>query len=63
MKNPWSDLDSERLAWKAFDLAVDAVTSLPWVRDLMGSEIFAETQATPIKARRSVARDKKGLKS
>jgi hypothetical protein len=43
MKNPWSARDSERLAWKALDLAVDAVMSLHWIRDLLAVEIFAET--------------------
>jgi hypothetical protein len=50
MKNPWSARDSERLAWKALDLAVDAVTSLTWVRDLMLIDIFSETPASQSKA-------------
>jgi hypothetical protein len=50
MKNPWSARDSERLAWKAIDLAVDAVLSLTWVRDLMAIDIFSETPPAQVKA-------------
>jgi len=42
MKNPWSARDSERLAWKAIDLAVDALMSLTWIRDLMAIDILPE---------------------
>jgi hypothetical protein len=62
MKSPWSARDSERLAWKALDLAVDAVTSLHWIRDLLVVEIFAETQPPQIKARKSAGRRKRRLK-
>jgi hypothetical protein len=62
MKNPWSARDSERLAWKALDLAVDAVMSLHWIRDLMAIDILAETRPHQIKARKSAGRCKRRLK-
>ncbi len=63
MKNPWSARDSERLAWKALDLAVDAVMSLRWVRDMLALEIFAEMKPPQIMARKSVGRRQRRLKS
>lgn len=62
MKNPWSARDSERLAWKALDLAVDAVMSFRCVRDLLALEIFADKQPPQIKACKSAGRRKKRLK-
>jgi hypothetical protein len=63
MKNPWSARDSERLAWKAIDLAVDAVMSLNWIRDLKAIDILAETRPPPAKALRQRTRSKRGKRS
>ena len=63
MKNPWSARDSERLAWKALDLAVDAVMSLHWIRDLMAMDILSDAWPPPPKALGPRPRSKRGKRS
>ena len=63
MKNPWSARDSERLAWKALDLAVDAVMSLNWIRNLMAIDILSDAWAPPPKALRPRPQSKRGKRS
>jgi len=62
MKNPWSALDSERLAWKALDLAVDAVMSLHWIRDLMAIDILSDPRPANHSRRKIAPRPRKRLK-
>jgi hypothetical protein len=63
MKNPWSARDSERLAWKALDLAVDAVMSLHWIRDLMAIDILSDARSAKHSRRKIASKARKRLKS
>ena len=63
MKNPWSARDSERLAWKALDLAVDAVMSLHWIRDLMAIDILSDPRPAKRSRGKLASKARKRLKS